>query len=255
MTDPDRPTFKLLDQHGNVIMHGDMAAVTEPILDSTSRRVAERLVRDAAIAAGQVAEINARADAVIERERQVEEREQALHADAIRRFCDGVLELEHRVDAYERAQARAALDALPDPDHPQDLSRAQQDDWLPPSRLEAPHPTDKQQLEAMLASEREADDADDAGPGDLPEELRIEQPSEPVPELAPAGSGTRMVASDRRRFREPKPPRGSVMAQPTAVSLNSDRADALGRNFVCARDRRPWQKQMRAPVPRVVRSS
>jgi hypothetical protein len=32
MTDAERQTFKLLDPAGNVIAHGDIAAVTEPIL-------------------------------------------------------------------------------------------------------------------------------------------------------------------------------------------------------------------------------
>jgi hypothetical protein len=137
-----------------------------------------------------------------------------------------VLELEHRLDAFEQAQARAVLDSLPDPDFP----RAQQDDWLPPSTLETPNPTDKQQLEAMLASERGSDDAD-AGPGDLPPALDLPaQSGNFVAPEDPAGTGTRSVATGpqadaRRRGRrnEPRPRKGRDWpAQPVAISLNAE---------------------------------
>jgi hypothetical protein len=76
--------------------------------DSRARKDAEALIRDAALAVGRIESINARADAVIERERAVEEREQALREDAIRRLADGVLDLEHRLDAFERPGPRRA---------------------------------------------------------------------------------------------------------------------------------------------------
>jgi hypothetical protein len=178
---------------------------------------------------GQIEAVNARVDSVLERERQVEEREQALREDAIRRLADGMLRLGRRLDAFEQAQARAALDALPDPDHPQGLSRAQQDDWLPPSTLEAPHPTDKAQLEATIARDREADDAAESV-GDLPPELDTPpQSGNFVAPEDPAGTGTRSVATGpqadarRRRSREPKPRKGRDWpAQPIAVSLMSE---------------------------------
>jgi hypothetical protein len=101
---------------------------------------------------------------------------------------------------------------------------------LPPARLEVPHPTDRAQLEALLARDREADDADDAGPGDLPPELDLPaQPGNFVAPEDPAGTGTRSVATGpsadarkRRRFREPKPSRGKLVAQPISVSLNEE---------------------------------
>jgi hypothetical protein len=229
------PTFTLRNKStGEIIMEGSLAAVTEPILCSTSRRVAEHLVRDAAIAAGRVAEINSRADAVIEREREVEAREDAARVAldaAVRRFADSVSELEHRIDAFEQAQARATLDSLPDPDDPEGRSRVQQaaeDDWLPPAMHEAPHNYDKQVLEAMLASERGADDAAESV-GDLPPELALPpQSGNFVAPEDPAGTGTRSVSTGpqadarKRRFREPKPSRGKVVAQPIAISLNEE---------------------------------
>jgi hypothetical protein len=206
MTEPDDQRFKFIDPQGKVIGAGPLDALMAYLPDSRARKDAEALIRDAAVAAGKVAAINARADAVIERERQVEEREDALRADAIRRFCDGVLELEHRMDAFEQRRIADELANLPDPDHPQNLSRAeqaQQDDLE--AVHEAPHNYDRQVLEAMLASERGADDAD-SGPGDLPNELQ--PPSAPLSEEEPAGPGTHSVQDARkRRFKSRSPAR------------------------------------------------
>jgi hypothetical protein len=115
MTDPNRPQFKLTAPDGSIIAVGDMAAVTEPILDSKSRRVAEHLVRSAALAAGRVAEIDRRADAVIEREREVAAAERALREDAVRRLCDSADNLARRLDAYEQAMVADALAEFPTP--------------------------------------------------------------------------------------------------------------------------------------------
>jgi hypothetical protein len=221
--DPDHPPqFTFRDPNGKVIGAGPLDELMAYLPDSRARKDAEALILDAAIPAGRVAEINSRADAVIEREREVEAREDALRADAIRRIADGVLELTHRMDAFEQAQVRATLDSLPDPDHPQGLSRveqAAQDDLE--AVHEAPHPIDKEQLEAMLASERGADDAD-SGPGDLPNALQ--SPSAPLSEEEPTGLGTRSVQDARkRRFKEPKPRKGKDFPpQPVAISLNED---------------------------------
>jgi hypothetical protein len=229
--DPDRPPqFTFRDPNGKVIGAGPLEELMAYLPDSRARKDAEALIRDAAIAVGRVAEINARADAVIERQREVEEREDALRADAIRRFADAVLELEHRLDALEQAQARATLDSLPDPDHPQGLSRAEQaaqDDLE--AVHEAPHNFDKEQLEAMLAAERGAGDAAQSV-GDLPPELNLPpQSGNFVAPEDPAGAGTRSVSTGpqadarRRRFREPKPLKGRDWpAQPISVSLNEE---------------------------------
>ena len=214
MTEPDDQRFKFIDPQGRVIGAGPLDQLMAYLPDSRARKDAEALIRDAALAVDRIESINARADAVIERE--VEAREGALHAEAIRRFADAVLELEHRVDAFEQAQASATLDVLPDPDHPQGLSRAQQDDLE--AVHEAPHSFDKEQLEAMRASERgrEADAAESVG--DLPEELQT--PPAPLSEEEPAGLGTRDAR--KRKFREPKPRKGKVVAQPISVSLTEE---------------------------------
>jgi hypothetical protein len=147
MTDAERQTFKLLDPAGNVIAHGDMAAVTEPILDSNSRRVAEALVRDARAAAGRIAQIDRRADSVAERETEVAAREDAIFADGVLQLSHKIEDIARRMDALERARDGATLDALPDPDDPENRPRLQQDDLLPPAMHEAPHAQDRQQLE------------------------------------------------------------------------------------------------------------
>ena len=219
--DPDRPPmFRLLDPHGVEIAKGSMSAVSELILDSKSRKAAEALLRDAAVAVGTIDSINSRADAVIEREREVAERERALQADHVQALVDSIDDLAARLDAHEQAMVADALARLPDPDHPQGLSRAQQDD------LEAVHKPshdfDREQLAAVLARGREADDAD--SPGDLP--AGLQPPAAPLSAEEPSGLGTRTVASAdtrRRRFREPRPRRGKDWpAQPVAVSLNED---------------------------------
>jgi hypothetical protein len=214
MTDPNRPQFKLTAPDGSIIAVGDMAAVTEPILGSKSRKAAEALLRDAAVAVGTIDSINSRADAVIEREREVAAAERRLQADAVQRFCDSIDDLAARLDTYERAMVADALARLPDPDDPR--SHADHGELEPhgPS-----HPADREVLEATL--EREADDAD-AGPGDLPSELQL--PAAPLSAEEPGGLGVRGVQDKRRsrRFRAPTPRKGRDWpAQPIAVSLTS----------------------------------
>ena len=212
MTEPDDQRFKFIDPQGRVIGAGPLDKLMAYLPDSRARKDAEQLLRDAAVAVGKVAEIDRRADAVAAQERRVAARERALREDAVRQLCDSADNLARRLDAYERAQVRAALDALPDPDDP----RSHSDDLE--AVHEPSHDFDKEQLEVTLASEREADDA---GPGDLPNELQL--PAAPLSEESPGGLGTRSVQSDKRRFRGPKPRRGRDWpAQPVAISLNSE---------------------------------
>jgi hypothetical protein len=82
----------------------------------------------------------------------------------------------------------------------------------------------------MLARDREADDADDTGPGDLPHELDLPaQSGSFVAPEDPAGTGTRSVATGpqadarKRRSREPRPRKGKDWpAQPISISLNAE---------------------------------
>jgi hypothetical protein len=220
-------TFTLRnDATGEVIMTGSLAACTEPILDSTSRRACENLVRDAFVAVGRIDSINLRAEQVIERKRQVEERERA---DAVRRFCDDVLKLNHRVDVWEAAQRAKVVDALlrrlPDPEDHLGRSVAQQeadaaDNLLAPSPMPPPH-GDRQELDVALAAERERDDQ-----GDLPEELAVNAPP-------PSGNFTMLHPIDDPRDG------GKSVPQPVNVSLNSNRAD----NSKPSRIRKRWEKR------------
>jgi hypothetical protein len=100
------------------IFHGSMSAVMEHVVDSQTRNDSQQLLRDAASALGVLEEVEAKEDAL--RERQV------------RAFCDSVATLSRRLDALEarrRAQARRDaeaeakaiadyIDSLPDPDDP-----------------------------------------------------------------------------------------------------------------------------------------
>jgi ABC-type transporter Mla subunit MlaD len=113
--------FKLLGPTGDIIAHGSLSAVTEPILTSAARAEAADLVKAAEDAVGQLA--------------QLDERQQMARIDDIRRFCDGASRLVQRLDAFEaRARDRAIraaedeqrhiqamLDAMPDPDDPSEI--------------------------------------------------------------------------------------------------------------------------------------
>jgi hypothetical protein len=114
----DEQQFTLTAPDGTVIAQGSMSALTERVLDSKSRKEAEELLRDAAVAIGQL--------------EQLEEREQSARVGDIRRLCAAADELGKRLDAYEakrKEQARrdaeeeakqiqSMLDSLPDPDDP-----------------------------------------------------------------------------------------------------------------------------------------
>jgi hypothetical protein len=217
--DPDRlPMFRLLDPQGVEIAKGSMSAVSELILDSKSRKAAEALLRDAAVAVGTIDSINSRADAVIERERQIAAAERRLQADRVQALVDSIDDLATRLDAHEQARIADELARLPDPDDP----RSHSDDLE--AVHEPSHDFDKEVLEATL--EREADDAD-GGPGDLPPELDLPaQSGNFVAPEDPLGAGTRAVSTvpsaDARRFKEPKPRKGRDWpAQPISVSLTS----------------------------------
>jgi hypothetical protein len=169
-----------------------------------------------------VADANLRADAVIAHEREVKAREDAARAimsDAIHRFAEDVLELGHRVDAFEQRKIADAIATLPDSDDPEGRSKAEQQaeaDNLPPAPLPPPH-GDEQEVETVLERER-------GDQGDLPEKLQRGAP-------APLGSYPTLG-------REPP-----QVPQPTAVSLNT--ADDATPAFVCGRDRRAWKRQQR----------
>jgi hypothetical protein len=206
----------------DAIAVGRLSDVMEYLPQSRARVQRERQLADAEKRhASRIDSIEARADSVAERERQIAERERALQADAVQRFCDSIDDLAARLDAHERAMVADALAGLPDPDHPEGLSRAQEDDLE--AVHEPSHDFDKEQLEATLASEREADDV-----GDLPPELDVGAPPPSGNFVAPedpAGAGTRSVSTDahRRKFREPRPRKGRDWpAQPVAISLNEE---------------------------------
>jgi hypothetical protein len=188
--DPDRYAIVRLPvgpAPPDAIAVGGLAEVMEYIPQSLARAQRERQLADAEKRhVDRLKTIESRSDSVAERERQIAERERALQADRVQRFCDSIDDLAARLAAHEQAMVADALARLPDRDHPQGLSRAQQatqDDLLAPAVHEPSHDFDKEQLEAMLASERGADDA----AGDLPNELQ--------PPAAPLSEGTRPCAS------------------------------------------------------------
>ena len=121
MIDPAQ-TFKLYGPTGDIIMTGSMSAIMERIPDSVARNAAlEDMLKIAADAVG------------------AEERQAEARACAIRTLSDGVARLATRLDSFEKELAismereeaeqhrrdqqevQSYLDALPDPDEPDEL--------------------------------------------------------------------------------------------------------------------------------------
>jgi hypothetical protein len=110
--------FKLLAPDGTCIATGSMSAVTECILDSTSRRAAQQLVADAAKAGETLNQLRQ------ERKAAFNDNLRLAHSKlgALVKRMDA-LEAEEReqqkLDAeQEQRQIQHMLDQLPDPDDP-----------------------------------------------------------------------------------------------------------------------------------------
>ena len=175
-----RPLARLFDNDRPSALVGPLSLLDEAV---RARSTAEGAIAAAARAAGQMARIEARSDALDQRERDLEAREdacRAIQSDAIRRFAYDVLKLSHRFDQFEQRQIADALRELPDP-APDDG-----DLEVKPAKTE---------LESVLAH-------GDQNPGDLPNQLGTGAPP-------PLGSYPSLG-------REPP-----QIAQPVAVSLNS----------------------------------
>jgi hypothetical protein len=162
--------------------HNGVEIATGPLslLDEAvrARSTAEGAIAAAARAAGQMARIQARSDALDLKERDLEQREDAcrvMQADAVRRFADSVLELKHRFDRFEQRRIADALRDLPDTDHPEGLSKAAQDDLE--AICEAPGPRHRER-------ERELAEAEDVIGDEL--QLHHGEPDDGDPAAVPA---------------------------------------------------------------------
>jgi hypothetical protein len=133
MTNPDRFAIIPLPDGpapANAIAVGPLSMAMEYLPQSQARDKREQQAADLEARALRTVATR-RVDSVIAHEREVKVREdaaQAIMSDAIHRFADDVLELSHRFDQFERRRIADALRELPDQDHPQGLSKAQQDD-------------------------------------------------------------------------------------------------------------------------------
>jgi hypothetical protein len=184
----------------NAIAVGPLSMAMEYLPQSHARDKREREADSLTMRALKtVADVNLRADAVIEREREVRaqaDAAQAIMSDAVRRFVDDVIKLGHRFDEFERRSIQAKLDALPNPDAAPDDGDLE----VKPAKTE---------VETVLG---------DQNPGDLPNELETGAPSPPGIYFDP----------DPDRPRERPEPRN-----PAAISLNA--ADALDRSRFLSR--------------------
>jgi hypothetical protein len=112
--------FRLLAPDGTLIAHGSMSAITEMVLDSTARRAAEQLVKDATRA-------DALLDGIKEQRRQAFDDTLRLAdtklGDMVKRMdaLEAQEREEDRIRAEEEQQAiKAKIDQIPDPDDPDD---------------------------------------------------------------------------------------------------------------------------------------
>jgi hypothetical protein len=186
----DTPQFTLTAADGSIIAHGSMSALTERIVDSVARADATSLLVDAAKALGQI--------------ESIQQREQEARIADIRRLCDDVTRFGQRLDAFEarrkekarldaeeeQREIQRALDALPDPDDPDDPN------------TDAMHQSNTGDLTTLGPSEVQRDQ------GALPNELQKD---------APPLSGN-FTEPDPDKLAHPQEP----PAQPVSISLNEE---------------------------------
>jgi hypothetical protein len=125
----------------NAIAVGPLSMAMEYLPQSHARAKREREADNLTMQALKtVAEVRLRADAVLEREREVKvqsDAAQAIMSDAVHRFAQDVIKLSHRFDEFEQRSIQAKLDALPNPDaSPDDGDLAE---VKPASKTEAAH--------------------------------------------------------------------------------------------------------------------
>jgi hypothetical protein len=162
----------------DAIAVGPLSTVMEYVPQSLARakrdRESDRLEMHALRT---IAVANLRADAVIEREREVEARAdtaQEILNGAIERFVGDVEKLCRRFDAFEQQQMQAKLDELPDPDRPDDgdheIKYAKSGSEAEPTDIDLEPDPDTTNAEDVLGDEY---------PGDLPRELMQGAPPQP----------------------------------------------------------------------------
>jgi hypothetical protein len=217
---PDDGHFRLTDPHGNIIARGSLSALLERVNQSVPRMNAEQAIAAAARAIQRERDDAARADALDQRERDIEERERQAFADRISRFADGVKAVARRMDALEQRQADATLaEEIKQAD---EALRALRDEGDLDGIKVAPNLRDAEKIEAY-GGNSEAEGAIEKG-DQLPS-----GGSPSVPERAP----------------EPhRPPLGNPGGLPRSLAM-SDEA-LYGRSFVRNADRKAWRRQMRS---------
>jgi hypothetical protein len=218
MPAPDDGHFRLTAPDGSIIARGSLSALMERVNQSVPRMSAEQAIAAAAKAIHREADDKVRADALQERELAVKAREDAIFADNVRKFVDGVAEVARRLVSLEQKRNQAILDNLPDPDACAD--------FLPQAPIEPSADKDREMLEAQEAIEKNDGELElrhHTDQGDLPAELL---------KGAPAQSGNYPTL-------ENQPYEGQVPQMPF-VSLN--KADS---GYVCRRDAKAARKRLR----------
>jgi hypothetical protein len=199
----------------DIVLRNTGETIGTTTLDFMNRQTEVHRSAEAAIAAQRVVDAMdylIKADALrterAEFKAEVEAREQA---DQIRQFVDGVDKIRRRMDSFEAAEQRRiqdALDSAPDPDHPQGLSKIEQDQ-LPLSPLPPPHGDNQ---EAEVAIERGRGDQLPSGgsPAVIGRDPEPRQPTEPMGALADAAEPT---FAERHGFLRRKDARAHLVRQ------------------------------------------
>jgi hypothetical protein len=218
--------FRFVGPDGAEIANGPLSLLDEAL---RARSTAEGAIQAAARAAGQMARIQARSDALDQKQHDLEVREEAckaIEADAVRRFADEVTKLRHRFDAIEQRQLQAKLDALPDPDRPADdgdleIKRAKTGPEADPRDINLEPEPAKAEAETVIGRER-----DDQSP-------------EEVSRLLPPGNYGGLVDP----VDDPQG-KGQSTPQPTVISLNAADSVAIHDDgYICGRDRKAARKR------------
>jgi hypothetical protein len=115
-------SFTMFDPMGKQIMSGSLSSLTEPIMDSKSRAMAQSLVTQAADSYAQLRdlarrerELNTRADGLNQAEAAIQ---RAAFEEDKQRFCNSVNEFEARLDAFEQRKIADMMASLPTPGDP-----------------------------------------------------------------------------------------------------------------------------------------
>jgi hypothetical protein len=206
-------TITITRGDGLVIAKGSASMLADQVKDGRQGRAdAAKVMVERVIIDHKERELDARADALAERERTIQAREDAAYADGMARLTRGLSDIARRMDAFEKRRDEERL-AKEIADADRALAALQSDDGDLEAIKEAPHELDKEVIRAHEAEDAIRTGADDFDGG---------SPALPANEPEPI---------------EPSQPLGALTDSIDMATYN--------RTFTCARDRKAFKRAMR----------